>query len=73
MACFVVHLRGGSAAEALTDEPVIVIACAANKRELTGICVDGRQVFHIFQPVEGLYVETLVCAPYQFLIEIGAF
>ena len=72
MAGLGVHFRH-TAAEALADAPVVVVAGAAHEGELTRVRVRGGKVLDVLKAVEGLHVEALVGAPHEFLIEIRTF
>ena len=60
--------------DVLTDIPLIgVLLVAAYEWELAGQCFRGLQFQHVFPAIEGLHIETFVCPPYEFLVEIGTF
>ena len=65
-------LGGLTVYNVLTDEPVIVAACAANIGELTGKCAQVSQLLKVFCTIERHHIETLVGTPDELLVEVGA-
>ncbi len=57
----------------LTGQPVVVGACATDKRIFAGKRIGCAEVFYILGTVHRLHIEALIGTPYQFLVERRAF
>ena len=71
MAGVVVDFLRSFAENLLADEPVIVVARAAYKREFAGKRTDRVETFDVFFAIERHHVESLIGAPYELLAEVG--
>ena len=68
----VVEFFGSITYNSLTDEPIIVVACAAKVREFSRHRIDCGETCEILTATERLYVEAFIGAPHQFTVEVGA-